>query len=65
MISDQNLTDHELFIPNVGFVPANGIIEIDLELNSSHQNLLPNAMAKASMGSLIVGSFGCAHFIFL
>ena len=30
----QNLTDHELTIPNVGLVPPHGTVETDLELNN-------------------------------
>jgi len=35
----QNLTDHELTIPNIGLVPPRGTIETDLELTSP--NLQP------------------------
>lgn len=31
----QNLTHHELVIPNVGVVPPRGTIETDLELSST------------------------------
>lgn len=37
-----NLTDHELFIPNVGVAPANGTIETDLELTSPNLKLITN-----------------------
>ena len=36
----QNLTDHELLIPNVGIVPPHGTIESDLELTSPNLQLI-------------------------
>jgi hypothetical protein len=36
MTAYQNLTDHELVIPNVGLLPPGGTIETDVELNSPH-----------------------------
>ena len=34
----QNLTDHELIIPNVGVISPNGTIETDLELSLTNNN---------------------------
>ncbi len=38
----QNLTDHELIIPNIGKVAANGTIETDLELNNPNLKPITN-----------------------
>jgi hypothetical protein len=42
MTAYQNLTDHELVIPNVGIVPPRGTIETDLELNSPNLQPITN-----------------------
>ena len=43
----QNLTDHELVIPNVGVVLPHGTIESDLDLNSPNLQLITNQPSVA------------------
>ena len=38
----QNLTDHELIIPNVGVIPPHSTIETDLELNNPNLKPITN-----------------------
>ncbi len=51
----QNLTDHELIIPNVGLVPPNGTIETDLELNN------PNLQPITNKTSVVPPSIELPH----
>ncbi len=47
----QNLTDHELIIPNVGVISPNGTIETEIELNSPHLKLITNQQPAAPVPS--------------
>ncbi len=47
----QNLTDHELIIPNVGVISSHGTIETDSELNSPHLKRITNQQPAAPVPS--------------
>ncbi len=48
----QNLTDHELIIPNVGVVPPQGTIQTDLELNNPNLKPITNQPPAATVVTL-------------
>jgi hypothetical protein len=53
MTTYQNLTDHELIIPNVGIVPPRGAIESDLELSSPNLQLITNHQPAPHIPELV------------
>ncbi len=47
MTTYQNLTDHELIIPNIGVVSPQGTIETEIELNSANLKPITNQQIAA------------------